>query len=249
MRSTSTRLSDWPVAWGLAVVILGTVSLSAEVRFSASYSVEAETFDAGGGFSASAGYSQEDALEPLVAGTSDSTSYRILHGFMRGLTAVSLSEYDKWAQARALIDGVNTGFFDDPNQDRRPNILHFAFGTDPLGNGSDEGRIALGVVEIGGLEYLTLTVPVRTGAVFSGIPLCSNVVDGISYEIQGDVDLKDPWDHQVVEVVPALDAGLPVLGDFNGVAGGDWQYRTFRQGLPLSTSPQYFIRVEVSPEP
>jgi hypothetical protein len=237
------------VAWGLAVVLLGTVSLSAEVRSSASYSVDAETFDGGGGLSTSASYSQEDSLEPLVAGTSDFASYRILHGFITGLTTVSLSEYDKWAQARALIDGVNTGFFDDPNQDRRPNIHHFAFGTDPLGNGSDEGRIALAVVEVGGLEYLTLTLPVRSGAVFSGIPLRSNVVDGISYEIQGDADLQDPWDQQVVEVVPALDAGLPVLGDFNGVAGGDWQYRTFRLGVPLSDSPRYFLRAEVSPEP
>lgn len=224
-------------------------ALHAEVRTSTNYAIEAETLDGGGGVSSSSNYTNLDSLEALVAGTSISSDYVILHGFISGLTIETLGNYDTWAGARGLVTGLNAGFFDDPNEDGNPNIMHFAFDTDPLGYGSSEGKRELEAFNIGGMDYLTLTIPVRTGAVFVGNPLTSNEVDGVAYEILGDGDLNDPWDLEVVEVIPALSAGRPSLGDYSPSSGGAWQYRTFRLTNPLSTSTRQYMKVGVTVSP
>jgi len=144
---------------------------------------------------------------------------------------------------------VNDAPDDDPNNDGLPNIGHFAFDTDPLGNGGDEGKRRLIVEDVGGTDYLTYTLPVRTGAVFSGDPPTSNEIDGIIYTILGDTDLEDPWDLSVVELVPALSAGLPALGDYDGVPGDDWEYRTFRLSASFDTLERAFMRAGVSGAP
>ena len=236
------------ITW-LALALLLFTTLHAEVRSSASYSIEAETLDGGGGLSTSAAYTNEGSLEPLVAGESTSTSHHVMHGFVTGMTVATLSAFDTWAQARGLTTGVNAGFFDDPNDDGLPNIQHFAFDSDPLGMQHEECKRQIGFTSVGAMEYLTLTLPIRNGAVFSGNPFTSNVVDGILYEILGNTTLDDPWDLPVVELVPALDAGLPGLGDYDGAAGADWQYRTFRLADSLSASDRYFMRARVTEAP
>lgn len=231
-------------------LFFGSGLLCAEVRSSATFSIAADTLDGGGGLSTSPTYSHEGSFEPMVEGESTSTNHLILHGFIAGLPAVALNAYDTWALLRGLTNGVNAGFFNDPNVDAHPNLYHFAFDTNPLGNRGDEKKRVLGTVNIDGMDYLTLTLPIRTGAVFAGSPsLLSNPVDNIVYVILGDGELNDPWGLQVVELIPALTTGLPSLGDFDAASGGDWQYRTFRLTSPLSARSHSFMKAGAAPAP
>jgi hypothetical protein len=160
---------------------------------------------------------------------------------------VSVSSYGDGA--RSLTPGVNDGWEDDPNGNGVPNIAHFAFDTDPLGSGVAEGKRWIAVSDVGGTDYLTLTLPVRNGAVFGGDPLLSDPVDGIIYTILGDLDLQDPWDLDLMELTPALDTDLPALGDYDGVAGADWEYRTFRLTDPVSAHQRAFLKAGVTTAP
>lgn len=231
------------------MVVQWPLPLLAEVRSSASYVVEAESLDGAGGLSVSPTYTNHASLEPLVSGKSNSAGYAVMHGYITALTLPVLNTYDTWVQARGLTKGVNDGYLDDPNNDGRPNINHFAFDTDPTGNGADECKRVIDTIDLGGMDYLTLTLPIRKGALFNGLPLTSDPVSGLIYEILGDSDLNDPWDLQLVEVVPALDAGLPSLGDYDDTLGEDWEYRTFRHVTPLSAAERYFLKAGVRAAP
>ena len=101
------------------------------------------------------------------------------------------------------------------------------------------------MANIEGVDYVVLTLPVRVGASFSGDPLVSEDIDGVIYSVLADIDLQDPWDAEVEEVVPALSAGLPTLGDYDGVVGADWEYRTFRIADPFSALERAFMKSEI----
>ncbi|MCP5116461.1 MAG: hypothetical protein GY953_36990 [bacterium] len=178
------------------------------------------------------------------------TGYKIAYAYDPGTGAtnialVQLSAFETWGVALALPAGQD-GADDDPNNDGTPNIAHFAFDTDPLGSGTDEGKRQMAVAEIDGSDYFTLTIPIRLGAIFSGDPLVSNEIDGLTYSILGDTDLQDPWDLPLTEVLPALDTGLPALGDYDGSTGSDWEYRTFRMTDPFSDHQRAFMKAEVT---
>ena len=81
------------------------------------------------------------------------------------------------------------------------------------------------------------------------IAISSNLVDGIIYSILGDTDLEDPWDLSVEKLLSALDTGLPALGDYDGVSGADWEYRTFRLSDPFSDLPRAFMNSTVTTAP
>ncbi|BCX46404.1 PEP-CTERM domain protein [Haloferula helveola] len=150
------------------------------------------------------------------------------------IALVALTTYDQWAIDNGLTLGVNDGMLDDPNGDGRPNIEHFAFNTDPLGNGSDEGKLRTGFTDDGGNDYFSITVPVRDGAVFTGSPSPTATIDGITYTAQGTGDLTT-WDTTVVELIPANSAGLPGLDT-------GWSYRTFRLDLTQGVLGEGFLR-------
>jgi hypothetical protein len=50
----------------------------------------------------------------------------------------------------------------------------------------------------------------------------------------------------LVEVVPALSDGLPALGDYDDVAGPDYEYRTFRLDDPVDSLEKGFIDLDVN---
>ena len=237
------------VRWASAVLAL-LPTVQAELRVSDDYAIEAESLDGGGGWSESADYSSAGSVESLVGGGSSSTSYALRHGFIASVvTLTSVSAYALWSQARGLVRGVNDGLDEDPNNDGIVNLQHFAFDTDPLGDGSDDGKRRLDLTSVGGSEYVVLTLPVRRGAIFGGVPLRSQVIDELSYEILGDSNLDNVWSIPVVELFPALDAGLPPLGDYDGVDGGDWEYRTFRLTAPFGSSRRQFMKAGVTVGP
>ena len=109
----------------------------------------------------------------------------------------------------------------DADHDGRVNFLEFATDGHPK-SGSDSGKIVSSVADLGGTDYLVLTLPVRIGATFSGSgEKISTPVDGLLYHIQGSTDLTEWTTTPVIEVTPALVAGMPAL-DLG------WTYRTFR---------------------
>ncbi len=149
-----------------------------------------------------------------------------------------------WASARGVTESMSV----DSNGDGRVNLFHFAFDTNPFGNGSHEGKAIHTVTDdvVDGQTYVYLTFPVRLGASFSGDPLESDPVDGLIYRVVSATDLKAlAPDIAVEEITPVLSDGLPTLGDYDDVLGSDWEYRSFRMSLPIGTYERGFIWVEV----
>lgn len=125
----------------------------------------------------------------------------------------------------------------DPDGDGRTNLEEFAFDGNPE-NGADTGKIQSSIATVGANRHLTLTIPVRAGATFTGSPSpVSNEVDGITYSIRGSLDLAS-FDETVVEVTPAITT-TPALNP-------GWTYRTFRLNVSTSAQPHGFLRAEVS---
>lgn len=163
-----------------------------------------------------------------------------------------LSDYLSWAIRRGLSTGVNDGFEQDPNQDGVVNGLHFAFDTNPLGTGSTSVRNNLigQVIQDGGNdEYLTLSFPVRSGAVFSDSPLTSQPLDGLIYRVIGDDNLTGADLNVVERTTGVAGDNLPTLGDYDGNPGPDYEYRSFRLFEPISARPRGFLWVEVTEAP
>jgi len=152
-----------------------------------------------------------------------------------------------WAEAMGLDPSTNGGMNDDANGDGKPNFFHFALAQDPLSNRAPQEHITSELVNESMEMQLTLTFPVRVGAVFSGNPPTSAPIHNLLYTIHGDQDLVPPWgDLPVHEVTPALSSGLPALADLDGVDGPDWEYRTFTANIPnTATRGMGFMWVEV----
>jgi len=155
-----------------------------------------------------------------------------------------LTTYEAWAQTSGLQFGVNDGFSNDPNGDGVPNIQHFGLDSDPLGSGGTKGKQRAALHDPGtGVDVFTLTVPLRSGMIFSGPGVSPTLNgDGIVYTIHGDTDLAAPHDLAVEEVTPALGVSLPALN-----AG--YEYRTFRLTDTTSDQARGFLSIEIVGEP
>ena len=84
----------------------------------------------------------------------------------------------------------------------------------------------------------SLTIPVRTGAIFAGAAAQTTTLDGISCTIEVSDDVTGWATMAISEVTPAAD--LPALN-----AG--WNYRTFRTPGPVSADNRDFLRVKTAP--
>ena len=147
----------------------------------------------------------------------------------------SATPFSTWAGAKGLTNGNNQPG-DDPDGDGVTNLSEFAFDDEPL-SGAASGKILAKIETVSGSPYLTLTLPVRDGAVFSGPgDLVSAAVDGVTYKIQGSTGLADFTAMDVVEVVPAITAGLPAP------LSTGWSYRTFRTPDPTGSAARQFLR-------
>lgn len=182
--------------------------------------------------------------------------YRLVYGYNDGASSnnialVAIPPYELWAAARGLTAGLNDEPDADPDKDGLTNREHYAFDSDPLAGSGDpaSGRIKLELATAGGADkYLTVTLPVRKNAVFSGTPLAA-VKDGVRYEIHGSTALAAPFSLSAVEILPARSAGMPALTtDTDTTAGPDYEYRTFRLQQPQSALGRAFLTpVAVSP--
>jgi beta-glucanase (GH16 family) len=123
----------------------------------------------------------------------------------------------------------------DPDGDGENNRMEFALNGNPA-SPAVAGKLRSRIEEIAGTRTLVLTLPVREAAVFGGSPAISAVVDGLTYVIEGTVDLND-FDRTVTEI-PASADGMPGLDE-------GWTYRSFKlDGMPASGS-KGFLRARI----
>ena len=122
----------------------------------------------------------------------------------------------------------------DPDNDGVKNLAEFAYGGNPASGSSNGIRQTLTQdANNDSQRDLTLTVEVRSGAVFSA---SSNdmvaTIDGVTYRIEGSTDLVN-FDSQIVEVIPHLGTGSPSSG---------YVFKTFRLVSSSGLSGKGFIR-------
>lgn len=155
-----------------------------------------------------------------------------------------LTAYQTWATARIsdidpFADATPGG---DPDGDKVTNNTEFALDGNPLSAVAD-GKVVGKVANVGGQPTLVLSLPVRTGASFTGTTeQVSALIDGLIYKIQGSDELTT-WTLAVSEVLGgdklAIEASLPVL------SGSGWTYRTFRSPGGVAGDPQDFLRAVI----
>jgi autotransporter-associated beta strand protein len=160
------------------------------------------------------------------------------------------SPYNTWAAAKGLtgLPGSSTdpAKTADPDKDGKNNLQEFALDGNPL-SGANDGKVVGKVATVSAAQVLTLTLPVRSGAVFapdSGDQL-SGLIDGIYYRIEGGTDLVN-FAATISEVTggdaTTIQAGLPALST-------GWTYRTFRTAGTVPTVPKDFMRAKISETP
>ncbi|MEX1113819.1 MAG: heparinase II/III family protein [Akkermansiaceae bacterium] len=160
-------------------------------------------------------------------------------GTLTVTSGAALPAYDSWASSKGLT-AANNAKSADPDNDGSNNLAEFAFNGDPLG-GSDPGFRLAAIEDTDGdtLKELTLTLAIRNGSgspVFSAGAAPTASVDGITYTIEGALDLAFP-NSNVSET--SLPAGLPALPT-------GWEYRRFRLDVSEGLSDKGFLRTKVT---
>jgi hypothetical protein len=166
-------------------------------------------------------------------------------GTLTVTTGPAASGYASWAAAKGLNDSDaahSSAKAADPDGDGKNNLYEFAFDGNPL-SGVEDGKVVGKIGTVGSDQVLTLTLPVRTGATFSGTPAkVSALIDGITYRVEGANDLATFTD-TITEVTggaaSTIQTGLPTLST-------GWTYRTFRVAGTVPTVSADFIRAKVS---
>lgn len=148
--------------------------------------------------------------------------------------------YYLWAVGQGLAPLASKT--NDTDGDGLNELCEFALNSNPT-NGRTSGKVKEQRTTIAAVPTFTITLPVRTGAVFSGTAgLTSAAIDGVIYRIQGSTDLAN-WNLALTEVTDAtataLQAGLPALDP-------GWSYRTFRTP---GNETKGFLRATISLAP
>jgi autotransporter-associated beta strand protein len=218
------------------------------------------------------GFSGTDTVEQFHTGTSQMPAgiYKAVGNPASGIESSKLSgsgtltvttgptastPYGAWASARGLDDspGKASGTNDDPDRDDRSNLDEFGYDGDPL-SGTNEGKVIGKVATLPSddSKVLTLTLPVRRGASFSGTTeQVSALIDGVVYTIQGSDTLDAAaWTLSVTEITGAdalaIQAGLPALSDLDHDGTTEWTYRSFRSpGTLTDGDPSDFLRAKI----
>ena len=139
--------------------------------------------------------------------------------------------------------GVNAATTDDPNGDGRVNFQHFATSSDPLGSQGNEGKFRVLIHQLpaaGTPRVMTYTFPVRSFDSNTSPPRTNYGIyaDQVNYYLEADQSLPVSRFLVIDELVPALDAGLPVLHPA-------WEYRTFFITNSIETLPLGFMQLRV----
>jgi autotransporter-associated beta strand protein len=159
------------------------------------------------------------------------------------VSIISADPYFPWADSKGLTV-ANNGKAADPDGDGKNNLYEFAFDGNPL-SGANDGKIVGKIGTVGVDQVMTLTLPVRNGALFSAPASTyqiSGLIDGLYYRIEGDETLV-PFADPITEVTggdaTTIQTGLPLLST-------GWTYRTFRAPGTVPTVPKAFLRAKIS---
>lgn len=149
------------------------------------------------------------------------------------ITVVDSDPFTPWIDSFTFAVGADKSKNGDPDGDGLSNLLEFALDGNPA-SATSTGKIVTKL----DADHLTLTLPVRSGAVFSGTgPLTSAAIGDLIYRIDGSAALSGFT--AGVEETTALSAGLPALSS-------GWTYRTFRLTAPVSSAPKGFLRANAN---
>ncbi len=238
-----------------------TVVNAGKLAISTAYLAAAADVSIGAGASIALDYSGTDTIDELtIEGTAKSpgtygatgsgaTYIDDVHfsgtGTLTVTTGPAASGYASWAVAKGLDDSDaahSSAKSADPDGDGKNNLYEFAFDGNPL-SAVEDGKVVGKVATVGSDQVLTLTLPVLTGATFSGSPeKVSALIDAITYRIEGAADLATFTD-TITEVTggdaTTIQTGLPTLST-------GWTYRTFRVAGTVPTVSTDFIRAKVS---
>jgi len=167
-------------------------------------------------------------------------------GVLQVTTGPAALTYATWASTRGLTAGSNDSLGNDPDGDGKNNLIEFAFDGQPM-SGVTDSNIMAKVGIVGGEHLLTISLPVRDGALFGNLgsgELVSNAVDGVIYHIQGTIDLAD-WTMIGVQEVTGPDAGALQLS--LPIPAPGWTNRSFciPGSDPTQGNPRAFIRAKV----
>ncbi len=155
-----------------------------------------------------------------------------------GTTTLGTS-YEDWIVAKGLVFPGNGDPALDADLDGYRNLMEFAVGSEPLVKNSVH-PIRTSLETLNGREFLVLTTPVRSGAIFSGEQGLSASRDGIVYFIEVTSDLEK-FNELVAESPSVVHCGLPSLPI-------GWEYRSFQCTPPTSDLSREFIRLRVEME-
>lgn len=163
------------------------------------------------------------------------------------LEVVNASPYDLWiAGFPALTTPAERLKSANPDADSLNNFGEFALDGHPA-SGSDSGKVFGKIAQVGGVDVMTLTLAVRTGATLAagdppgGELVIEKVADSVVYAIQASDDLSD-FSVDVTEVTgpdaTAIQSGLPI-------PNAGWSYRSFRSQGPVAGDVAEFMRVYI----
>jgi len=163
------------------------------------------------------------------------------------LTVAALTPYELWINSfGAITNPADRLKGANPDKDELNNQGEFALDGNPA-SGAATGKVVAKIAPVGGVNALTLTLPVRSGAILDPADPAGGelglikAADAVSYRIQASDQLLN-WTLTVSEVTGAdaanIQAGLPALN-----AG--WVYRSFRSPGPVAGDPLEFMRIFV----
>jgi len=139
--------------------------------------------------------------------------------------------------------GALTAKTDDPDGDGLTNLDEFALDGNPA-SGAASGKVRSRIETVGADQALVITLPVRTGAAFTGTPAKAATIDDVTYSVQGSNNLS-LFDQGVTEITVSS-VGLPPLNT-------GWTYRTFRLdgavGGATPRGPKGFLRATATDAP
>lgn len=164
------------------------------------------------------------------------------------LKVVASSPFDNWISTfPSLTNPADKTKGANPDGDALNNLGEFALDGNPA-SGLSSGKIVGKIAPVGGVNAMTLTIPVRSGAVLDvtdpagGELVLKQVADTLSYRLQAADNLV-AFNLDVTEVTgpdaTAIQAGLPSL-NFG------WVYRTFRSPGGVAGDPLEFMRAVIS---
>lgn len=166
------------------------------------------------------------------------------------ILTVTSTQYNTWATSKGLTGAPGSSTDPakdaDPDKDGRNNLAEFAFNGDPL-SGADNGKVFVLTADSDfdgetANKELILTVAVRTGTLaFSGSPSPTAIqaADGITYRIEGSLDLSGFL--TTVNVVPTA---IPPLS--MPLAGAGYEYRSFSLSGSNGLTGKGFLRAKVT---